>query len=144
MRRTVTRLRQNGRMLDAKISQLVADYGVEVKAKLAGTGEPEEALRVPIEHLVTAIGEFGGKKTILDGPFTETKELIAGYWIWQVQSLDEAVEWARRCPDPMPGEESELEIRPCFETEDFGSEMTPELRAHEEKLRAELERQRQA
>lgn len=85
-----------------------------------------------------------GKKTILDGPFTETKELIAGYWIWQVQSLDEAVEWARRCPDPMPGEESELEIRPCFETEDFGSEMTPELRAHEEKLRAELERQRQA
>lgn len=85
-----------------------------------------------------------GKKTIVDGPFTETKELIAGFWIWQVQSLDEAVEWARRCPDPMPGEESELEIRPCFEAEDFGSEMTPELRAHDEKLRAELERQRQA
>ena len=82
----------------------------------------------------------GGKKTVLDGPFSETKELIAGYWIWQVKSFEEAVEWARRCPDPMPGEESDLEIRPVFEAEDFGKEFTPELRAQEERLRAEIER----
>jgi hypothetical protein len=82
----------------------------------------------------------GGKKTVIDGPFTETKELVAGYWMWQVKSMDEALEWVRRCPDPMPGEESEIEIRPVFEAEDFGKEFTPELRAQEERLRAEIER----
>ena len=82
----------------------------------------------------------GSKRTVVDGPFTETKELVAGYWIWQVRSIDEAVEWARRCPDPMPGEESELEIRPFYELEDFGKELTPELRAQEERIRQELER----
>lgn len=81
----------------------------------------------------------GGQKTVIDGPFTETKELVAGFWIWQVRSMEEAIEWARRCPDPMPGEDSELEIRPIFEAEDFGEEFTPELRAQEERLRAELE-----
>jgi hypothetical protein len=85
----------------------------------------------------------GGKKTVLDGPFAETKELIAGYWIWQVKSIDEAVEWVRRCPDPMPGE-SEIEIRPVFEAEDFGAELTPELREQEDRLRAEIERQRKS
>jgi hypothetical protein len=84
----------------------------------------------------------GGKRTVVDGPFAETKELIAGYWIWQVRSLDEAVEWARRCPDPMPGEDAQLEIRPVFSAEDFGKELTPELRAQEERLRAEVERQK--
>jgi hypothetical protein len=83
----------------------------------------------------------GGKHTVLDGPFTETKELIAGFWIWQVRSMDEAVEWARRCPDPMPGEDAELELRPIFEAEDFGEQFTPELRAQEERLRQEMERQ---
>ena len=82
----------------------------------------------------------GGRKTVIDGPFTETKELVAGYWMWQVKSMDEALEWVRRCPDPMPGEESEIEIRPVFEAEDFGKEFTPELRAQEERLRAEIER----
>jgi hypothetical protein len=86
----------------------------------------------------------GGKKTLLDGPFTETKELVAGFWIWQVKSLNEAVEWAKRCPDPMPGEDAEIEIRPIFEAEDFGKEFTPELRAQEERLRAEVERQRKS
>ncbi len=84
----------------------------------------------------------GGKKLVVDGPFAETKELIAGYWIWQVKSMEEAVEWVRRCPDPMPGDEAEIEIRPVFEAEDFGSEFTPELRAQEDRLRAEVERQR--
>ena len=84
-----------------------------------------------------------GKRTVVDGPFTETKELIAGYWIWQVRSMEEAVEWARRCPDPMPGEDAELELRPIFEAEDFGEQFTPELRAQEERIRKEMERQQQ-
>jgi len=84
----------------------------------------------------------GGKRTVIDGPFAETKELIAGYWMWQVKSMEEAVEWVRRCPDPMPGEEAEIEIRPVFEADDFGKEFTPELRARDERLRAELEHQR--
>ena len=82
----------------------------------------------------------GGKKTVVDGPFAETKELVAGFWIWQVRSMEEALEWARRCPDPMPGEECELEIRPVFEAEDFGAELTPELRAQEDRIRAEAAR----
>jgi hypothetical protein len=86
----------------------------------------------------------GGKKKVVDGPFAETKELVAGFWLWQVKSIEEAVEWVRRCPDPMPGEESILEIRPVFEAEDFGKEFTPELRAQEERLRAEIERQRKS
>src|SRR5215204_2868540 len=77
----------------------------------------------------------GGKKAVIDGPFAEAKELIAGYWIWQVRSIEEAVEWVKRCPDPMPGEESEIEIRPVFEAEDFGPALTPELREQEERLR---------
>lgn len=83
----------------------------------------------------------GGKRTVMDGPFAETKELVAGFWVWKVKSMEEALEWARRCPDPMPGEESELEIRPLFEAEDFGEEFTPEMRAQEDRLRAEVERQ---
>ena len=84
----------------------------------------------------------GGKQSVVDGPFAETKELIAGFWLWKVESMDEAVEWVRRCPDPMPGEESEIEIRPVFEADDFGAEFTPELRAQEERIAAELERQK--
>jgi hypothetical protein len=88
--------------------------------------------------------KFSGttQRTVVDGPFAETKELIAGYWLWQVRSMDEAVEWARRCPDPMPGEDAELEIRPIFDAEDFGEALTPELRAQEERLRLEVERQK--
>jgi hypothetical protein len=86
----------------------------------------------------------GGKKTVVDGPFAETKELIAGFWIWQVKSMEEAIEWARRCPDPMPGEESMLEIRPVFEAEDFGAEYTPELRERADRLRDEIEQQRRS
>ena len=79
----------------------------------------------------------GSKRTVVDGPFPETKELVAGYWIWQVKSLDEAIEWVKRCPNPMPGA-SEIEIRPLFESADFGAEFTPELREQEERLRAEM------
>jgi hypothetical protein len=84
----------------------------------------------------------GGKKRVVDGPFAETAELVAGFWLWRVKSMEEALDWVRRCPDPMPGEESVIEIRPVFEAEDFGREFTPELRAQEDRLRAEIERQR--
>ncbi|OQW65924.1 MAG: dehydrogenase [Nitrospira sp. ST-bin4] len=78
----------------------------------------------------------GNKRTVIDGPFAETKELIAGYWLWQCKSKEEAVEWVKRCPNPMPGE-SEIEIRQVFEADDFGAEFTPEMKAQEERLRAE-------
>lgn len=84
----------------------------------------------------------GGKQQVVDGPFIEAKELIAGFWLWQVKSMEEAVDWARRCPDPMPGEESELEIRQVFEAEDFGAEFTPEARELEGRLRVEMERKK--
>jgi hypothetical protein len=79
---------------------------------------------------------FSGKqRTVIDGPFTETKELVAGFWLWQVKSMDEAIEWLKRCPNPHPSE-SEVEIRPLFEAVDFGAALTPELREQEERLRA--------
>ena len=80
----------------------------------------------------------GDQRTVIDGPFAETKELIAGFWMWQVKDMDEAVAWVKRCPNPM-NEETEVEIRPVFEAEDFGDEFTPEARAQEERLRAEIE-----
>ena len=81
----------------------------------------------------------GAKRTVIDGPFAETKELIAGYWLWQVRSMDEAIEWVKRCPNPMDGP-SEIEIREIFEMEDFGEEFTPELREQEKRLLAEAEK----
>lgn len=83
----------------------------------------------------------GTKRTVVDGPFAETKELVAGFWLWQLKSKEEAIEWVKRCPNPMPGE-SEIEIRQVFEAEEFGAELTPELRAQEERLREELGRKR--
>jgi hypothetical protein len=84
----------------------------------------------------------GTNRTVIDGPFTETKELVAGYWLWQVNSMEEAIAWAKRCPNPMPGD-SEIEIRPVFEADDFGEALTPELRAQEERIRAEAEKLKQ-
>jgi hypothetical protein len=81
----------------------------------------------------------GANRVVTDGPFTETKELVAGFWLWQVKSMAEAIEWVKRCPNPMPGD-SEIEIRPIFEAEDFGAEFTPELREQEERIRAEAEK----
>jgi hypothetical protein len=80
----------------------------------------------------------GTKRTVTDGPFAETKELIAGYWLWQVKSMDEAVEWVKRCPNPMM-EDSDIDIRPLYEAEDFGAEFTPELREQEERVRAKAD-----
>lgn len=116
--------------------QLLADMGrfneelVRAGVMLAGEGlhPTSKGARV----------RFSGKqRTVVDGPFAETKELVAGYWLWQVRSMEEAIEWARRCPNPMP-EDSELEIRPVFEEEDFGAEFTPELREQERRLREQI------
>jgi len=85
----------------------------------------------------------GDQRTVIDGPFTETKELVAGFWLWQVKSREEAIEWVKRCPNPMPGN-SEIEIRQVFEAEDFGAEFTPELREQEERLREQIARQQQS
>jgi hypothetical protein len=83
----------------------------------------------------------GDQRLVIDGPFAETKEVVAGYWVWQVKSMDEAIEWVRRCPHPMPGEDTEIEIRPLYEASDFGEAFTPELQAKEAELRAQIERQ---
>lgn len=100
---------------------------VKAGVMLAGEGLHPSARGVRVR--------FSGKqRTVVDGPFAETRELVAGYWLWQVRSMEEAIEWARRCPNPMP-EDSELEIRPVFEAEDFGTEFTPELREQERQLR---------
>jgi hypothetical protein len=117
--------------------KLMADMGayneqlVKAGIMLAGDGLHPSAKGKRIEF-------SAGQRRVVDGPFAETKELIAGYWIWQVRSMDEAVEWARRCPNPMPNEDSELELRPVFEAEDFGQVYTPELREQDERLRAEM------
>ena len=124
-----------------------------------------EAGKMPSEELLTAMGKFneelvkagimlsgeglhpsskgarvrfsGNKRIVIDGPFTETKELVAGFWMWQVKSREEAIEWVKRCPNPMPGTEAEIEIRQVFEAEDFGAEFTPELREQEDRVRAQ-------
>jgi len=131
---------------------------------LVKASKDSEAGVMPDEKMLTAMGKFneelvkagvllageglhpsskgarvrfnGAQRTVVDGPFAEAKELIAGYWLWQVRSRDEAIEWVKRCPNPMPGE-CEIEIRQVFEAADFGPALTPELAAQEERLRAE-------
>jgi hypothetical protein len=124
-----------------------------------------EAGVMPSEALLTAMGKFneelskagimlageglkpssqgarvrfsGSKRAVIDGPFAETKELVAGFWLWQVKSMAEAIEWLKRCPNPHPGE-CEVEIRPVFEASDFGAELTPELQAQEERIKQDI------
>ena len=124
-----------------------------------------EAGKMPSQELLTAMGKYneelvkagimqageglhpsskgarvrfsGDKRIVTDGPFAETKELVAGFWLWQCKSKEEAIEWVKRCPNPMPGTEAEIEIRQVFEAEDFGAEFTPELREQEERVRAQ-------
>jgi hypothetical protein len=131
---------------------------------LVKANKDSEAGVLPDEKILTAMGKFneelvkagvmlageglhasskgarvrfsGGKKTVIDGPFAETKELVAGFWLWQVKSKEEAIEWLKRCPNPN-GEEFEIELRQVFETDEFGPELTPEAREQEERLRVE-------
>src|SRR5438105_4426854 len=140
--------------------EIAMKFMVMVKAS-----KSSEAGVMPTEKLLTEMGKFneqlvkagvmlageglhpsskgarvrfsGSKRTVVDGPFAETKELVAGFWIWQVKSREEAIEWVKRCPNPML-EDSEIEIRQIFEAEDFGAEFTPELREQEERLREKI------
>lgn len=130
-----TKNSEAGLMPDQKLLAAMGSYNEElVKAGVMVAGE---GLHPSVRgKRVRFVGE---QRTVVDGPFAETRELVAGFWIWHVKSMEEAVEWARRCPSPMPGEESELELRPVFELDDFGPELTPELRAQEERLRQETE-----
>ena len=126
---------ESGVMPSTELLTAMGNYNEElVKAgvMLAGDGlhPSSEAVRVAFS---------GGERKVIDGPFAETKELLAGYWVWQVKSLDEAIEWVKRMPNPDPGTEAVVEIRPVFETEDFGDELTPELREQDERLRRETE-----
>jgi len=129
-----TKESEAGEMPSEQLLTEMGNYNEElVKAGIMKAGEglhpSSKAKRV----------RFSGKqRTVIDGPFPETKELIAGYWIWETKSLHEAVEWVKKCPNPMPGE-SEIEIRQIFDAEDFGAEFTPELREQEERLRKEME-----
>jgi hypothetical protein len=105
---------------------------VKAGVMLAGDGRHPSSKGVRVEFK-------GSERKVIDGPFAETKELLAGYWLWQVKSLEEAIEWVKRAPNPAPGIESVLEIRPVFEPDDFGDELTPELREKVERLRRETE-----
>ena len=130
-----TKSSEAGGLPDEKLLTAMGNYNEElVKAgvMLAGEGLHPSSKGKRVKFA-------GGKKTVTDGPFAETKELIAGFWLWQVKSMEEAIEWLKRCPDPMPGEESIIEVRPVFEAEDFGKEFTPELRKQEEELRRTIE-----
>jgi len=125
-----------GIMPDEKLLSEMGKYNEElVKAgiMLAGEGLHPSSKGARVRF-------SGRERTVIDGPFSETKELIAGFWLWKVKSKEEAIEWVKRCPNPMNGE-SEIEIRQVFESEDFGDEFTPELREQEERLRAQIEKQ---
>ena len=128
-----TKESEAGEMPSEQLLKEMGDYNEQlVKAGIMKAGEglhpSSKGKRV----------RFSGKqRTVIDGPFPETKELIAGYWIWETKSLAEAVEWVKKCPNPMPTE-SEIEIRQIYEMEDFGAELTPELREQEERLRREM------
>ena len=132
-----TRNSEAGKMPSEKLLSDMGKYNEElVKAGIMQGGEglhpSSKGKRIKMA---------GGKKTVIDGPFANTSELVAGFWLWNVKSMEEAVEWAKRCPDPMPGENAELEIRRIFSAEDFGEVMTPEMREKEDKLRAKVEKQ---
>ncbi len=125
---------ENGVMPDAKLLTEMGNFNEELDkagVMLAGEGlhPTSKAARVRFD---------GDKRTVIDGPFTESKELIAGYWLWQVRDMDEAIEWIKRAPF---GVDTQIEIRPVFEEEDFGEEFTPELKEQEQRLRAQMEEQ---
>ena len=120
--------------------QLLADMG-QYNEELVEAGIMQSGEGLHPSSKGARVRFSGDKRTVIDGPFAETKELVAGFWMWKCSSLQEAIEWVKRCPNPMPGEESEIEIRQVFEAEDFGAEFTPELREQEDRLRAQIEKQ---
>ncbi|TMH62097.1 MAG: YciI family protein [Betaproteobacteria bacterium] len=128
-----TKLSESGALPDQKLLSDMGQFNEELAkagVMLAGEGLHPSSKGARVRF-------SGAKRTVIDGPFAETKELVAGFWLWQVKSKEEAIEWVKRCPNPFPGE-SEIEIRQVYEAEDFGAEFTPELRAQEERLRAQV------
>ena len=128
-----TKESEAGVLPDPKLFEDMGNFNeklVKAGIMLAGEGLKDSSHGVRVKF-------SGANRTVTDGPFAETKELIAGFWLWQVKSMDEAIEWAKRCPNPMESG-GELEIRPLFETADLGDAMTPEVRAQEERLRQEI------
>jgi hypothetical protein len=121
-----------GVMPDEKLLAQMGRYNEELVK--AGVMQAGEGLQPSSKGSRVKFGR-DGKRTVVDGPFAETKELVAGFWIWKVKSKQEAMDWIKRCPSPFPGQECEIEIRQIFEAEDFGAEFTPELRRQEERLR---------
>jgi hypothetical protein len=129
-----TKMSEDGVMPDEKLLAAMGKFNEELaKAGVLLAGEGLQA-----SSKGARVRFSGDKRTVIDGPFAETKELIAGFWIWQVKSKAEAIEWVKRCPNPFPVD-SEIEIRQIFEAEDFGAEFTPELREQEERLRASVQ-----
>ncbi|MBI5094958.1 MAG: YciI family protein [Candidatus Hydrogenedentes bacterium] len=114
-----------------KFNEELVNAGVMLAGEGQGLHPSSKGVRVQFS---------GPKRTVINGPFSETNELIAGFWVWNVKSMDEAIEWVKRCPNPMKTD-SEIEIRPVFEAEDFGVEFTPELRELEERLRVRIAKQ---
>lgn len=132
---------ENGFMPSERLLKEMNDFNqvlIDNKIMLAGEG------LAPGAQAKQVVLSSNQAPRVVSGPFGSVEERIAGFWIWNVKSLDEALEWVKRCPDPMPDEEAEIEIRPVFEADDFGEEFTPELRAQEERLRAEIERQQRS
>jgi len=126
---------ESGAMPDEQLLAAMGNYNEElVKAGIMKVGEGLHPSRRGARVVFN-----GPKRTVVDGPFAETKELIAGFWIWEVASLTEAIEWVKRCPNPFTEGESQIEIRQIFEADDFGAEFTPELRAQEDRLRTQMQ-----
>ena len=132
------RIAEAGLMPEPEMFEAMGKYNEElVKAGIMKAGEGlHPSSRGARVHFA------GSKRTVIDGPFTETKELVAGYWLWECKSLQEAIEWVKKCPNPMPGEDSDIEIRRIFEAEDFGASFTPEERDREERLRKQISAQK--
>ncbi len=128
---------------DEKMTRMFTDMG-KFNEQLVAAGIMQEADGLKPSKFGKRIRFSGRKVSVIDGPFAETKELVAGYWVWNVKSMDEAVEWAKRCPNPMPGEEGVLEIRPTNTLEDFAELLTDEHRERFERARKEMERQKKA
>ncbi len=134
-----TKSSEAGIMPDEELLAAMTSYNEElVKAgvMLSGDGLQPSSKGVRVKF------SADNRRTGVDGPFAETKELVAGFWMWKVKSPEEALEWAKRCPSPMPGEECEIELRQVFEAEDFGAELTPELREREERLLQQTQKNR--
>ena len=123
--------------------QLLADMG-KFNEELVKAGVMEAGEGLHPSSKGARVKFSGDKRIVTDGPFAETKELVAGYWVWKCKDMAEAIAWVKRCPNPMPGDEPEVEIRRIFEAEDFGAELTPELRKLEDRLRAKIEKQAKA